>query len=60
MDVKDAVQRAKQEFMGVFSSEVSDPPSLEEVCFDTNRNEWCVTLGVRRASSPLAGLQLPE
>ena len=62
MDVKQAVEQAKRLFMNVFGSEISEPPSLEEVWFDDrgDKKQWCVTLGVRRASSPFAGLNLPE
>ena len=60
MDVKQVVQVAKQHLLSVFGAEIEHPPSLEEVWLDAKKHEWCVTLGIRRGSSPLAGLNLPE
>lgn len=60
MDVKQAVQAAKKHLLNVFEAEISEPPSLEEVWQDARKKEWCVTLGIRRGTAPLAGLNLPE
>ena len=60
MDVKQAVNSARQHLLTVMGSEISGPPSMEEVWFDAKRREWCVTLGILRGTSPLAGINLPE
>lgn len=60
MDVKQAVEQARQHFTNVFAGELTGPPSLEEVWFDSTHGEWCVTLGVRRGQSPFPGLRLAE
>ena len=60
MDVKQAVEVAKQQIRNIFGAEIVLPPSLEEVWLDKPKSEWCVTLGIQRGLSPLAGLNLPE
>lgn len=47
MDVKEAVATAKKYFAEVFEGEGS-PPTLEEVWFDSEKGEWCITMGVLR------------
>ena len=60
MDVKRAVEVAKAHVMNVLGAELSDVPTTEEVWFDSKKAEWCVTLGILRGISPIAGLRLPE
>lgn len=60
MDIKNAVEVAKQHLLTVFGSEIESTPTLEEVWHDAKKKQWCVTLGIRRGASPLAGLNLPE
>lgn len=60
MDVKQAVEAAKQHLINVFGGELGQPPTLEEVWIDSRNGEWCVTFGLRRGLSPVAGLNFPE
>lgn len=60
MEVKQAVQVAKSHLVNLFGSEITEAPSLEEVWLDIKKHHWCVTFGIRRGSSPLAGLNLSE
>jgi hypothetical protein len=60
VDIKKAVEIAKQHALMVFESEIDHAPTLEEVWHDARKKQWCVTLGIRRGASPLAGLNLPE
>ena len=60
MDVKKAVEVAKDHVMNVLGAELSDVPTTEEVWFDSEKSEWCITLGLLRGTSPIAGLRLPE
>ena len=60
MNVNQAVAAAKQHILIVFGAELAHPPTLEEVWHDAKKHQWCVTLGIRRDASPLAGLNFPE
>ncbi len=60
MDVKKAVEAAKAHVMNVLGAELSDVPTTQEVWFDSKKREWCITLGILRGTSPVAGLRLPE
>lgn len=44
MDAKQAAATARRYFEDVFS----ERPTLEEIWFDSEGEEWCVTLGRRR------------
>ena len=46
MDVKEAVKIAKLHAAEVFEGEKI---RIEEVWFDENNSEWCVTIGLQRA-----------
>ena len=60
MDVKKAVEVAKAHILNVLGAELSDVPTTEEVWFDSKKREWCITLGILRGTSPVAGLRFPE
>ena len=60
MDVKKAVEVAKAHVINILGAELSDAPTTEEVWFDSKKGEWCITLGILRGMSPIAGLKLPE
>lgn len=62
MDIKQVVEVAKAHLIDVLGGELpaSEPPTLEEIWFDAKRKNWCVTLGIVRRTSPVAGLRLPE
>ncbi len=49
MDAKQAVAAAKQHLTEVFAGEFADEPSLEEVWFDDETQDWCVTFGLKRS-----------
>ena len=51
MDVKKAVEVAKDHVMNVLGAELSDVPTTEEVWFDSEKSEWCITLGLLRGTS---------
>lgn len=56
MDVKRAIEIAKQHLADVFSDEAMSPPQLEEVWFEDADQVWCVTLGFwRKPAGPLIG-----
>lgn len=61
MDVKQAVSSARSHLVEVFSDELVSPPTLEEVWFDDDEKEWCVTFGLKRSRSgaALGSLVLP-
>ena len=52
MDVKEAVQIAKEHAAAVFDGESI---RIEEVWFEDKSTEWCVTIGLQR-SEPSSGL----
>ena len=49
MNVKQAVASARQHLIEVFSDEIASPPTLEEVWFDDDERQWCVTFGLKRS-----------
>ena len=51
MDAKVAIALAKQHISEVFADELTSPPTLEEIWFDERKQEWFVTLGIRRPSN---------
>jgi hypothetical protein len=61
MDVKQAVASAREHLIEVFSGEIASPPSLEEVWFDDDEKQWCVTFGLKRtkASGGFGSIVLP-
>jgi hypothetical protein len=61
MNVKQAVASARQHLVEVFSDEITSPPSLEEVWFDDDESQWCVTFGLKRSktSTGFGALVLP-
>jgi hypothetical protein len=61
MDVKQAVSNARSHLLEVFSDELVSPPTLEEVWFDDDERQWCVTFGLKRtrAGAALGSLVLP-
>ena len=61
MDVKQAVLSARSHLVEVFSDELVSPPTLEEVWFDDDEKEWCVTFGLKRTrpGTALGALVLP-
>ncbi len=60
MDVQQAVSSAREYILAIFSDELSDKPTLEEVWFDDNEREWCVTFGLKRSAAKAFGsLVLP-
>ena len=54
MDVKEAVQQARQYAQSVFEGETV---RLEEIWYDDDRKEWCVTIGLQR-SEPASGFDM--
>ena len=48
MDAKQAVSRARAYLVDLFAGEGISEVGLEEVDFDTMRNEWRITLGFSR------------
>lgn len=48
MDVKEAVAIARNYFENVFEEEGIGKATLEEIWFDDQKDEWCITMGVRR------------
>jgi hypothetical protein len=51
IDAKQAIKMAKEHVATLFMDELQTPPTLEEIWLDDMQDEWCVTVGVRRASS---------
>lgn len=49
MDVKEAVRLAKEHAKSVFEGE---EVRLEEVWFDDDSKQWCVTVGLQRRELP--------
>ncbi|GMG81289.1 hypothetical protein LNKW23_05020 [Paralimibaculum aggregatum] len=47
IDVKQAIAIAKEYAKEIFEDEGLGAPSLEEIWFDDEKNEWCVTVGLR-------------
>jgi predicted SnoaL-like aldol condensation-catalyzing enzyme len=47
IDVKEAVKTAKKYVATIFDGEDVARISLEEVWFDSDENEWSVTVGIR-------------
>jgi hypothetical protein len=61
MDLKQAVAAAKSHVSMVFQDEGITPPTLEEIEFDDQHAEWCVTVGfLRRDENMLTGTLLPQ
>lgn len=54
MEVKEAVRLAKAHAAIVFEDE---PVRIEEVWFDAQTQEWCITVGLQRAE-PATGFDL--
>lgn len=48
MDVKEAIQKAKQYVTRVFADEGIKNVALEEVVFDSDAKEWRITIGFAR------------
>lgn len=48
MDVKEAVKRAKEEVVALFEEEGVRNLGLEEVEYDSSREEWIITIGFSR------------
>ena len=51
MDAKVAIALAKNHVAEMFKDELTAPPTLEEIWLDDRRDEWFVTLGVRRPTN---------
>ena len=51
MDAKEAIGIAKQLVADVFAGELTSPPTLEEIWFDDKKDEWFVTVGLRRPTN---------
>ena len=51
MDAKQAIALAKRHLTDLFAEELTSPPTLEEIWLDEAKNEWSVTLGVRRPTN---------
>ena len=60
MDMAQVVETAKHHLLQVLGDELIEQPSTEEVWLDRKKAEWCVTLGIIRRTSPVAGLKLTE
>ena len=45
IDIKSAVQSARQHALGLFEPEALPNLALEEITFDELQNQWLVTLG---------------
>lgn len=51
MEAKEAISLAKALVAEMFASELTSPPTLEEIWFDEKKDEWFVTVGVRRPTN---------
>ena len=51
MEANEAIAIAKQFVADAFSGELTSAPTLEEIWFDDKKDEWFVTVGLRRPTN---------
>jgi len=56
MEAKEAVATARTYFGDLFAEEGADRARLEEIWFDETKDEWCVTMGIRRSGTSSSAL----
>lgn len=57
IDVRSAIQIAKDHLRTVFGDDGGASPTLEEVWLDDSKGVWNITLGIRQGRYPVPGLE---